>query len=54
MNHSELGESEKKEHKLSTEDIFQVKNEWHQIINPNGNLQNNRNSIWGRGKRVRY
>jgi len=39
VNHSEFGESEKKEHKLSTEDIFQVKkNEWHQIINPNNEI----------------
>ena len=31
--------SEKKEYKLSTEDIFQVKkNEWHQIINPNNEI----------------
>lgn len=35
VNHSELTESEKKEFKLSKDDVFFVKkNEWHQIINP--------------------
>lgn len=39
VNHSNSHESEKKEYKLSTEDIFQVKkNEWHQIINPNNEI----------------
>ena len=39
VNYSKSKESEKKEYKLSTEDIFQVKkNEWHQIINPNSEI----------------
>tara|TARA_B100000900_G_scaffold414942_1_gene443153 strand:+ start:2633 stop:3415 length:783 start_codon:yes stop_codon:yes gene_type:complete len=39
VNYSKSQESEKKEYRLSTEDIFQVKkNEWHQIINPNNEV----------------